>query len=121
MSGSVTWKDVKATIECSTDRVVAKVVDYCACSIFEYCRETAGVELADGKKRYSKLWYKECLNTYSVQLYRPLLPGMHFILVPQLDDHVGLGNRVFLEFRKIIAIVMRGSGVNGPDPKPRVH
>ena len=91
MSGSVTWKDVKATIECSTERVVAKVVDYCACSILEYCCETVGVELADGKKRYSKLWYKEYLNTYPIQLYHPLLPGVHFILVLQLDDHVGLG------------------------------
>jgi hypothetical protein len=117
----VSWEDVKTTIECGTERVVAKVVDYCTCSILEYCCETMGVELADGKKRYLKLWYKECLNIYSVQLYHPLLPGVHFILVPQLDGHVGLGNRVFLEFRKIIAIVMRGSGVNGPDPKPRVY
>jgi len=108
-------------IECGTERVVAEVVDHCACSVLEYCCETVGVELADGKKRYSKFWYKECLNTYPIQLYRPLLPGVHFILVPQLDDHIGFSDRVLLEFSKVIAIVMGGSGVNGRDPKPRVH
>jgi hypothetical protein len=117
----VSWEDVKTTIECGTERVIAKVIDYCTYSVLEYCCETMGVELTDGKKRYSKLWYKECLNTYPIQLYHPLLPGVHFILVPQLDDHVGFGNRVLLKFGKIIAIVVRGSGVNSPDPKPRVH
>jgi hypothetical protein len=86
----VSWKDVKITIECGTERVIAKVVDYCVCSV-------------------------------PIQLYHPLLSGVYCILVPQLEDHVGIGNRVLVEFWKTIAIVVGGSRVNGPDPKPQVH
>jgi len=40
---------------------------------------------------------------------------------PQPDGHIGLSNRVLLEFRKVIAVVVGGSGVNGLDPKPQVR
>jgi len=43
---------------------------------------------------------------------------MHFILVFQLDGHISFGDRVLFKFSKVIAIVMGGSGVNGPDLKP---
>ena len=92
------------------------LVDYCTPSVLEYCRKALGVKLADGKKRYAKFRYKECLNTYSIQLHDPLLPGMYFILVSQLDGHISFNNRVLLKFSEVIAIVMGGSGVNGPDP-----
>ena len=109
MSRSVLWEDIKTTIKCGADGVVAEVVDHYVFSILEYCCETVAVKLADGEKRYSKFWYKECLNTYPIQLYQPLLPGVHFILVPQLDDYISFSDRVLLKFSKVIAIVMGGA------------
>jgi hypothetical protein len=62
----VLTENVKVMVECGTERVVAKVVDYYICSV-------------------------------PIQLYHPLLPGIHFIfLSPSLMIMLALVIESFL-------------------------